>query len=491
MAIWMIKAKRHLRQSLASTFCTPFDQDAECHPDPTAAKIRELDEMLASTFPEAEHIIVRDQLRGFRQKENLFVLLIEVVQKEQGGPYVVKIGDAEKLNRESRGWESCRPVGLKNDLVLLPLTRHDCQDVAGKSDTVCLVYGDAQQFIGVDRTVFLEEAFLKSVQYGNPSARSIGHVFGELLERLGHLLYATSYVEDPAAEGYVFRMPKVVEAIEAWKKESLQQSIRVACNVLVNHGVSKFFDPVDYFLTWVLPWFAHQEKETNGDVRIVPARTVFAESPEDTGLADVDPTSSNLPQPKPCDLIPYMLRGCAHGDLHGRNILVGLVNKRVMWPTVFDYEDMSPCNLPGWDFVKLEHELKCRAYCEILPRQEEKFLEEVRDFELSLDELTEQHHLDGSWPRVEESAEPRDTLRGLILELRRMASLHLGKHRGRAKQWLEEYYFLLAAYAITTATYANLERRELVAAYVSAGVSIARLSWPRFRGPHDRGALGL
>ena len=62
------------------------------------------------------------------------------------------------------------------------------------------------------------------------------------------------------------------------------------------------------------------------------------------------------------DLIPRMLRGCAHGDLHGRNILVGIVRDQAMWPTVFDYEDMGPCNLIGWDFVKLETELKIRAY---------------------------------------------------------------------------------------------------------------------------------
>ena len=60
-----------------------------------------------------------------------------------------------------------------------------------------------------------------------------------------------------------------------------------------------------------------------------------------------------------------MLRGCAHGDLHGRNILVGIVRDQAMWPTVFDYEDMGPCNLIGWDFVKLETELKIRAYLDV------------------------------------------------------------------------------------------------------------------------------
>ena len=49
-----------------------------------------------------------------------------------------------------------------------------------------------------------------------------------------------------------------------------------------------------------------------------------------------------------------MLRGCAHGDLHGRNVLVAQIRGKVLWPTLYDYEDMGPCNLLGWDFVKLE-----------------------------------------------------------------------------------------------------------------------------------------
>jgi len=170
-----------------------------------------------------------------------------------------------------------------------------------------------------------------------------------------------------------------------------------------------------------------------------------------------------------------MLRGCAHGDLHGRNILVGIVRDRVLWPTVFDYEDMRPDNLIAWDFVKLESELKVRACSEIFARQEPQFLHQVRDFEIQLNEQTERHHLDHTWPLVQNDAEPAERLRAILLELRRMAALHLGIYRGRPNQWLEEYYFVLAGYAVSTARFSNLERRELLAAYVSAGVAVSRL----------------
>lgn len=59
----------------------------------------------------------------------------------------------------------------------------------GEPRWMSLIYGDAQQFIGVERTVNLEEAFLNSICYGNPSLESIDFVLVERLERLGHLLY--------------------------------------------------------------------------------------------------------------------------------------------------------------------------------------------------------------------------------------------------------------------------------------------------------------
>ncbi len=483
MAIWTIQAKRQLRHSLARVLCEHSQKVGKSCLKPIDKKVKHLDEILSCTFPQADSIVVRDVMTGFRRKHEKHVLLVEVEQEDQGGPFVVKIGSASRLNDELRGWNCCRPVGLRHDLVLLPL-RHGCTlPPDGEAEWMSLVYGDAQQFIGVERTVSLEEAFLDAVAYGNPSLQSIGTVLVELLERLGHLLYATSDVEDPAATDYVFRMPHVVRGIGLWNSDPFYLSIRSDTNVLVNHGISRFIDPVDYFRHWVLPYFSHEVQHNDGTVKVkeptAPLKPLSA-----------DGTAGQI-EVKAQDLVPYMLRGCAHGDLHGRNILVGLAHDRALWPTVFDYDDMSPCNLCGWDFVKLETELKVRAYRDVLSREELPFLHAVRDSEIALNELTERHHQDGTWPPVTEKDKPVERLRAALLEIRRMASLHLGRNRGRAKQWLEEYYFLLAAYGINMATYANLERRELVAAYVSAGVAASRLSWPRRREPWERRQFGL
>ena len=122
-----------------------------------------------------------------------------------------------------------------------------------------------------------------------------------------------------------------------------------------------------------------------------------------------------------------MLRGCAHGDLHGRNILVGLVRDQAMWPTVFDYEDMGPCNLIGWDFVKLETELKIRAYLDVFGGGDPGAVHpRVQDFEIAPEPQTEQCHRDRAWPEIGDPAAPEDRLRTILLMIRRMAAQQLG-----------------------------------------------------------------
>lgn len=506
MAIWTIKARRQLRHSLARSLCARSHVPNDGGSEPASCvrlmddKMQNLNDILAATFPDAENIVVQDLFSGFRSKEDQHVLLVEVVRPNQGGPYIVKIGPVARLLKELNGWNSCRPAGLIHDLVFLPLERHDQAQVGGEPRLISLVYGDAQQFIGVERTVPLEEAVLQSVRFGIPTVQSIAFVLVELFERIGHLLYATSFVDDPATEDYVFRIPGVPRGLNVWKTDSLCQSVRTDTNVLVNHGVSQFLDPVDYFEKWILPYFSWEETLPKGESRIHPPTERLAnpvessppgapDSASECGPGELSPLT--LPRPGATNLVPYMLRGCAHGDLHGRNILVGLVRERALWPTVFDYEDMGPCNLLGWDFVKLETELKIRAVSAILPREEPNFLRSLRDFEIGLNEATERHHLDTSWPIVMESADPLDRLRTILLELRKMAAVHLGINRSRPRQWLEEYYFLLAAYGVNSANFGNLERRELIGAYVSAGVAAARLSWPRRRETMERKVFGL
>ncbi len=58
--------------------------------------------------------------------------------------------------------------------------------------------------------------------------------------------------------------------------------------------------------------------------------------------------------------LPETRVGRAHGDLHGRNILLGVRRSAAQYPAVFDYGGMGESNVLAWDFAKLETELKVR-----------------------------------------------------------------------------------------------------------------------------------
>jgi hypothetical protein len=426
-----------------------------------------LNDILAGTFP-GQSVVVKAQVLGYRRKKDMFVLLVEVFgsdDAERLGPYVVKIGPVDRIEREIEGWKCCRPPGLRNDLVFLELK-------AGITITdppwMSLVYGDAQQFLGVSLTVPFETAALETVRTGFPRILSVCLVIVELFERIGFLLYSQAFVDDPARTDFAFDLFRLDGSLDLWSRNPFCQAARRDVNTLAKSGAEQFLDPVDY-LSYVrdfVPWMATGPDDQR-------------ERKEPATKADV-PELPDLPRPTIPDLVPRMLRGCAHGDLHGRNILVGLVRQRVLWPTVFDYEDMGPCNLIGWDFVKLETELKIRAYLDVFAgTTPAKFIEGIQKFEIALNVQTEQCHLSRNWPAIGDPDTPEQRLRTILLMIRRMASEQLGESHGRPNDWLEEYYFLLACYGAYTSRFDNLQMRERYGALISAGVATARLTWPR------------
>jgi len=431
---WTVRAQRQLRIALAEALC----RQHHARGDILGTTMQQLSQVLANTFPDAADVVVQDQFLGFRRKEHHHILLVELLGPERPGPYVVKIGPVAALQSELDGWNRCRPFGLRNDLVFLPLREGWRGPEPKDTDEpwlMSLIYGDAQQFIGVETTSTLEAAVVQAVLHGSPSVQSIGFVLMELFERIGHLLYSQSFVEDPASPSYAFEMHALERSMNLWETEHEARAVRRNVNSLASSGIGKFLDPIDYL--------------RHGQARVA-------------------------------DVVPRMLRGCAHGDLHGRNVLVGIVAGRALWPTVFDYEDMSPCNLLGWDFVKLETELKIRAQAECFAGGSvSSYVRAVQEFEIGLNAATEKCHQDRAWPSPAESNQPAERLQAILLEIRRLASLHLGANRGRPNEWLEEYYFLLGCYGVTTIRFSNLQPRERLAALLSAGVAASRLSWPR------------
>jgi hypothetical protein len=244
-------------------------------------------------------------------------------------------------------------------------------------------------------------------------------------------------------------------------------------------------DPVDYlsryiksFTTWKVPC-----RETRITQNPKDRSTILLARDPDARLRDGS-------RPVLLRLIPTLRRGRVHGDLHGRNVHVGIAHGQAHWPSVFDYEDMSVDGLIGLDFVKLETELKIRILPKVLdrPGSEDDSLN-LQAFEHSLNNWSYSAQSLAIWPRLEDLAgasPPRPAsnratrqridvvkrlarLRTLLLEIRRLASITLGQSAGRPGDWLREYLFLQICYGLGTVRFGNLDERELTSAFIAAG----------------------
>jgi hypothetical protein len=393
-----------------------------------------IERTLVRAFPKAEEVIIRDLYQGFRFKDDEYVLMVEVNDSARPGNYVVKIKDKTSLRKELKAWERCKPPKLRHDLVFMTL-----DPVFKTNGKLCaLLYQDAQQFIGVDRTASMEEAFLASVLNGSPKPESIANVLTELFARVGHLLYRGACPVEPRGKKF-FLKPNtpLEESVQRWKAPGEPRSAR---RIALALQPKEMLDPVNFLD------FIADELEAGK---------------------------------RPKDFIPRMLRGLAHGDLHGRNILVGLVDDEAHWPAIYDYEDMARDHWVGWDFAKLETELKNRAYPSVFAnRKLLDFASAVYDFETSLGEATERYRREPPWPQPTGKT-PEECLRNLLLCLRKLAGHHLGDAHGRPGEWLEECYFLLGCYGVHAGKFANLKERELTGAFISAGVAFYRFSYSR------------
>jgi hypothetical protein len=429
--VWSFRAQRRLKDVLQARRAATSDRI-----DP-AGETERLDRVLMAAFPSAATVIVQEQFVGFRTRDREFILQVEVHQVEQPGHYVVKVNDPLSLAAELDAWDSCRPDDLRGDPLLMMLDAVRGDD--GK--LLALRYQDAQQFIGVDRIVSLEAAFLQSVQSGTPTPESVAYVMTELFARLGHQFYRGCRVVAPSGDDVVLNGQRSMQRyLERWEQPQAQVNARRIAIAALSATQDGFVDPIT-FMQFVL---------------------------------------KHLQSGRPAaDYVPRMLRGPAHGDLHGRNVLVGLVGHQAHWPAVFDYEDMHADNLLGWDFAKLETELKIRAYPLIFGDKTLLDLAaRIFSFETSLDEATEDcRRKKRNWPSSSGSS-GEERLMNLLLTIRRLAGEHLGADE-RSTDWLEECYFLLGCYGIYAGKFDNLNEVELVGDFLSAGVAFARFAWSR------------
>ena len=404
--------------------------------------VADVSERLAGAFPRADAVVVLDLYLGFRVRPGEYILLIDVRDREAPGTCIVKLADDARLAQEMDAWLACQPRGFRGNGVFMALHPHYRADYPHRF--AALVYQDAGPHIGADEVVWLEAATLRAVRFDSPDTRTVIGAVRTLFTQLGHVLYQNSRVELPAG-GHIALNPardgghrrhRLADALHAWTAPAAADVRRQVVAAFPAEGEG-FIDPIDYF-------------------RYL----------EDELAAGVPPAS----------VLPRVVRGPAHGDLHGRNVLVGIEQNAVGPPALYDYEHLSCDNLVGWDFVKLETELKIRALEAIYPPGGlAAFAEWVGAFELRLARRTRAcHDQHEEWPdRADATARPGEPeklarLEAVVLGVRREAAIHLGL---RNREWLHEYYFLLGCYALYTGHFENQSDRQRAAALVSGGVA--------------------
>ena len=237
--LFALAAARRLTERLA--------HEAVGNPHAVPQAMTDIANKLGCVFANAGAIVVRDLYAGFRTHAGEAVLLVEIAGPNAPAAdevHVVKLGPPEKLRQERDGWQLCGPTGRGHDIVLMTL--NDCCDADGR--LIALRYQDAQQFIGVDRTLALEEAVLDAVRVSVPTPGSVADVFFRLYERLGLLLYRYSYVLNPAADLTRYEH-YLIENLTRWAEADDREAFDVRADATTFTDTpalaNQFVDPAD------------------------------------------------------------------------------------------------------------------------------------------------------------------------------------------------------------------------------------------------------
>ena len=463
-------------------------------------------------------IVVKQRFRGFSDEPlKKIILAVEVQSPEGVHSGVVKIGDSDQVGGDYTGWQSCAGSrGVASRMFIAPV-RRDVGD-----NRVAIIYPDVYQYYfdngRDDEPKELETIVEQSILRNSPTSTSVERVLTQVFTEAYRCFYRNAQVD--ATHHHV--MNAVTRSLEFHKSPTVLERWQQDEYVKLRRGAAwltsvnrmpdsvarpEYVDPVDY-LKWVLgPGERLGVSPPCAGKNGVGSQ--LCEAPE--GLYQ-----QLRPDPVFASRLPEMLVGPAHGDLHGRNVIVGVVRGEAEWPAVFDFDKMNDTNLVAWDFAKLELELKCRLFPQLLEspgdRQQLRQLLGIpeikplpKSLKLSPDDARVQQRIErmqimfaieqclhrwstsisslGEATRADvefEPAIPADTALGramrIIFRIRREAAVALGYQRqGRESRWRDEYYFALTTYGVVCAKWHSASD-HLAWCLMSAGVAAANLS---------------
>lgn len=482
----------------------------------------EVDRILAATFPVGT-VVVQESMLGFRIRPNLLILLVEVVSENGDGceTHVVKVGEHGTLLEEWQGWARVFP-SFTGDPVLMGLRCGYPADDSRPGRFRSLVYQNARGWIGEGDTSSvsrLEKEVLNAVYFGCPAATglhsaetAISLLLGRLdaqlyqLGQLRPLLDAISSVGaslppptpppgDRDAPGLekLPNLDKVLKALDEWDKKPEFRNLRAHIDKTIrrmkdpndlDHPVRRYLGVVP-FLKLVRDRLLKALKE-----RELAAKAKAEGKPT---TPEAEPECPFFPR-SAGDLNTQVLVGPSHGDLHARNVVVGVAehginDRRLNFSAVFDYGNMGPSNVIVLDFVKFEIELKVRAYELVFdPGVRDEYTRAVHDFEwqLAQDTLVCAPHRGRHeyWPAYTHANPAVVRLREVLVAIRSQMLTTLLRPGGRGwEAALDEFFLFTSVYSVLPCFYDDYLSRPqyLIAVAIAGGVAAAAMTQVRAR----------
>ena len=429
-------------------------------------------------------IIVPRLFSGYDPAHDKKVVMAVEINKPDGYErHIVKLGNRDDVEVDFRGWQECTGGRMVASRIFSPVRMVDLGD-----DRVAVIYRDAYSLFGPEdeqseesSPKLLEDALKWTVVNEEPdplsAQRAISHVYTDL----GMWFYRGAREDAAAAHRFYSKRLRVGDEEDAilplWQKSELRGTLR-------RHAV----------------WVLCGADKPDADPSLKPAR--YLDPVDFVDWATRNGDGSRL---------PGTLVGRAHGDLHARNILVGVRRGEVQYPAVFDYGEMGVSNVLAWDFAKLETELKVRLL-NVIIRDPQVFswlgaksglrgaateaptagLESTNSrradrmaaflaFEELIDDATNRIEDEHDVDRVCLLSPPPtgikmlDRLVGIVLRVRQEAAYWLGyKHAKRQASWKDELYFALGVYGLLNVRWDYSDTAK-EAALISSGVALARM----------------
>jgi tetratricopeptide (TPR) repeat protein len=443
----------------------------------------EMSELFRHLMPTA--ITVSSIFSGFSTDvEQRIVLGVELRTESSFQTHIVKLGAKAEIEPDYQGWTSCVLGQNFASRIFLQLAYAE-----PATDRAAVIYQDGYLLYGKDQPAHpLEQVARWATLDHKPAPESVERVIYQIYNELERWFYVTSDDRDPdpAATFYRARLQNALERWAPLERESAPDQSESVEEQMERRGRTDLRRDV----IWIL--CAHEDYHC------------------DKAPVYLDPydyiASALAAKPAPsAPSIPATLVGRSHGDLHGRNILVGVQRGEADCPTVFDYGEMGERNVLAWDFAKLEIELKVRILPDLfnIPDARKALLElpgfphwqaDPRDedvertlffyqFDARLADLTESINAEdfaqslAPLPaQLATSSEPVNRLLRILWRVRKEAALCLGFRRGRQRKWLNELYYCLATYGLCNAKPSwNYEPAQVRCALISSGVAAARL----------------